>query len=509
MIKNLITLFIFILGLKTATAQNLTAKVVDSQSSEPLAYANIKVNGATDLVTNNEGYFNFNENQLGETAPISISYIGYTGLQLTIADLKKQNMIIKLSPVSYELQNMTINNVKPDPYKIIAEVKNRLKENYKSNQVSTKRKLFFRESSLFKPSVLNIEIDKSTGFSKKQLKDVNTDLEKFTGKLIKYPPQGYKDILCNYYNGKKISKENKTFFATKLEVIKATNISGNESASSLEDMEDIGTSIILKHLDTTKFYRIKSGLFGSRDTISLSKTYNEKKKKKKKTTITKIESSKNSLFSFFIQQRLDNKKMDFIADSEAYSYQFAGKIYDDAEDEIIYIIKFSPKKSRALYNGTLYVKESDYAVIKCNYTLVEGKKVNGFNLKLILGVKTAENVSSGTLIFKKDPENKSYYLKYGYEESGNYFYVNRPLKFIELTNQEKDVVALDIKVEGNSINKTELLNISSSELTENEFDNYKEVDFDFIQLKRYDPKIWQNHVSLEPLEAMKQYHVTE
>ncbi|MCG2611457.1 carboxypeptidase-like regulatory domain-containing protein [Flavobacterium sp. SM15] len=508
MIKNLITLFILILGLKTATAQNLTAKVIDSHSSEPLAYANVKVNGVTDLVTNNEGFFNFNENQLGESATINVSYIGYTSLQLSIEDLKKQNLIIKLSPVSFELQNMTISNVKPDPYKVIAEVKNRLKENYKSKQVSTQRKLFFRESSTFKPSILNIELDKSTGFSKKQLKDVNADLEKFTGKLIKYPPQGYKDILCNYYYGKKTSKENKTFFVPKLEVIKATNISGNESASSLEDMEDIGTSIILKHLDTTKFYRVKSGLFGSRDTISLSKTYNDKKNKKKKE-LSKLQNSKNHIQSFLQQQRLDNKKMEFISDSEAYNYQFAGKIYNEAEDEIIYIIKFSPKKNRALYNGTLYVKESDYAVVKCNYNLEEGKKVSGFNLKLILGVKAAENAGSGTLIFKKDPESKSYYLQYAYEETGNYFYINRPLKFIELTNQEKDVVALDIKIEGNSINKTELLNISSSEITENEFDNYKEADFNFIQLKRYDPKIWQNHVSLEPLEEMKQYHVTE
>jgi hypothetical protein len=42
--------------------------------------------------------------------------------------------------------------------------------------------------------------------------------------------------------------------------------------------------MMLQHLDSTKYYRVKSGLFGSRDTISLRKDYNKKKwiKRKKK-----------------------------------------------------------------------------------------------------------------------------------------------------------------------------------------------------------------------------------
>jgi hypothetical protein len=36
-----------------------------------------------------------------------------------------------------------------------------------------------------------------------------------------------------------------------------------------------------------------------------------------------------------------------------------------------------------------------------------------------------------------------------------YFYVNRPLKFIEITKEDKDILSLDIKFEGNSTTKTE------------------------------------------------------
>jgi hypothetical protein len=49
-------------------------------------------------------------------------------------------------------------------------------------------------------------------------------------------------------------------------------------------------------------------------------------------------------------------------------------------------------------------------------------------------------------------------LHYATIERGQYFYVSRPLKFIELT---RDVLHL-IKVEGNSSSKIEFLNLSRS-----------------------------------------------
>jgi hypothetical protein len=44
-------------------------------------------------------------------------------------------------------------------------------------------------------------------------------------------------------------------------------------------------NMMLQHLDSTKYYRVKSGLFGSRDTISLRKDYNKKGIKRKKKAI--------------------------------------------------------------------------------------------------------------------------------------------------------------------------------------------------------------------------------
>ena len=135
-------------------------------------------------------------------------------------------------------------------------------------------------------------------------------------------------------------------------------------------------------------------------------------------------------------------------------------------------------------------------------------KLSNFNMKLLLGIKVSENVSKGTIIYKKRAENDNYYMQYATTESGNYFYLNRPLKLIELTSGEKDVLDLDFKIEANTLNKTEFLNMSRSEITESRIEKIKEVDFKFIKIKSYDPKIWKDYNAIEPLQEMKQFNVT-
>jgi hypothetical protein len=84
-------------------------------------------------------------------------------------------------------------------------------------------------------------------------------------------------------------------------------------------------------------------------------------------------------------------------------------------------------------------------------------------LIFLLGIKVSENVS-GTIIYKQRAEDDSYYMQYAATESGNYFYLNRPLKLIELTNGERHL-ALDFKIEANTLTKTEFLNMSRTETT--------------------------------------------
>ena len=130
-------------------------------------------------------------------------------------------------------------------------------------------------------------------------------------------------------------------------------------------------------------------------------------------------------------------------------------------------------------------------------------------MKFLLGIKTIVNNNKGTVIFKKNTNLGGYYLKYFSMETGKYLFVNRPIKLIELTHADKDVVAFDFEIEGNETNKTEFLNISNSTINEASFRNFNEKEFKYLKLKRYDPKIWSGHTTIEPLDEIKQINAID
>ena len=428
-----------------------------------------------------------------------VSYLGYVNRQLTVGELKNLQNIIKLEPAVFEINEVNVSNVKPNANQIMANVNANLANNYTGDGPAKKDMLFYRKSSAFKPSTLDVEIDKSTGYTKNGLKAVNADLHNFTTKLIAQPPKEFTDILCNYYSVK-TKKDNKPIVLAKLEVLKAIKLRNENRSASLDDLDKMASNIMLKHLDSTKYYRVKSGLFGSHDTLSLRKDF-----KKKKIKQSQLNTSKSSLVAFIVENNFLNKtKLDFIRDTDSYEYEYQGTTFSN-ENEFVYVISFKPRRSKAIYTGKLYISETDYAVVRAEYVLEEGKKVSGLNMKFLLGIKVAENVSKGTIIYKKKPFGNGYYLHYASVETGQYFYINRPLKFIELTDGEKDVVSLDMKVEGNTRDKTEFLNISRTETSEATIEKVKEDDFSFTNLKSYDPSIWKNYSSIEPIEEMKQF----
>lgn len=486
-------------------AQNITGKVVDANTGESIPYANIVISGAENLITNEEGAFTLSEKN-NDASQLVVSYLGYVSQQLSVGELKKQQSTIKLQPGIFELENVNVSDMKPDANSIMIKVKENLKKHYGSNDKTQKRTIFMREFGTFRPKKLNIEITKSTGFSKSALKEANADVAKFTSQLLANPPQEFTDILGNYYTGFVTGKE-KPLHTTKFNVIKATKLKDENRSVALEDMEKMAGTIFLKHLDTTKYYRIKSGWFGSRDTISLRKDFN--KKKKKKENRSELNSVKGDVMSLMAENSLlQGSKINFANNIELYEYTYEGAVYS-SQNEFAYVIGFKPKKSKANYTGKLYISENDFAVLRADYSLAKGKTLGGINFKLLLGIKASENVSNGTLIFKRNTSAEGYHLQYASSETGQYFYLNRPLKFIELTNEDKDVVAIDIKVEGNMTEKIEFLNISQAEITASTLEGIKEEDFQYIRLKRYDPKIWKDYTSIEPLEEMKQFMIVE
>jgi hypothetical protein len=498
------TLFIS-LFFQLGMAQNTKGKIIDSKTGESILYANIMVNESENLVSNAEGFFALSENNSKDETVLMVSYLGFVNKQLTVGELKKLDYIIKLLPAIYELNDVVVSNIKPNPYEIMANVKANLSRNYTTGEKGSKEMFFYRTSSYFNPSAIDVEINKSTGFSKQALAKVNNDIQTFSKQLISHPPLSFTDILCNYYSVK-TKKEDKFVFTSKLDVLKATILKNEGESTSIDDLGIKAKSLMLQHLDTTKYYRIKSGLVGSRDTISFSQKFNNKPSKNKEIK-NHLTDAKDNLDDFmYDNDLLNNKRFDFVQKPELYDYTFEGAIYNN-QNEFVYVLTFKPRRSKAMYVGKLYISENDFAVLRTEYVLDEGEKLHNFNMKFLLGIKVSENVSKGTIIYKKRAEDDSYYMQYASTEKGNYFYLNRPLKLIELTKSEKDVLAFDFKIEANILNKVEFLNMSRSETTVSAIQKIKEEDFQFKTIKSYDPKTWKDYNAIEPLQEMKQFKV--
>ncbi len=501
--KRILPYLLFItFAFQHGIAQNGTGKIIDSKTGESIPYANIQVNNKESLISNADGFFSISEINSEDTSIIEVSYLGYNNARITIAQLKSQQNIIKLEPGIFELTAVDVSKTKPDAYDIMATVKKNLKNNYKNQEQPSKDVLFYRESNFFRPEKFDMEITKSTGFTKKSLKLANDELSAFNANLVAHPPSEFTDMLANYYNKRKVDN-GKEVLLTKIEVVKSTKLMDENQSANVDDLQKTATNMLLKHLDSTKYYRIKSGLFGSRDSISLRKDfYKNRKSKDKRIEVT----PPNSSLRRFVTNNnfLTNTSLDFVNNYEIYDYHYEGATYS-SENEFIYILSFKPKKNKAKYTGKLYISETDFGVVRADFTLADGKTVKELNLKFLFGVKSAENVSKGTVIFNRNESGTGYHLRYASREKGISFYVNRPLKFIELTDSEKDVLAFDIKVEGNTLNKREVLTISHTEISNETYAQATEKTFKTIKLKKYDPAIWKGISTIEPLQEMKQF----
>ena len=111
-------------------------------------------------------------------------------------------------------------------------------------------------------------------------------------------------------------------------------------------------------------------------------------------------------------------------------------------------------------------------------------------------------------MFEKNTDNK-YQPKYIKRTSGSYFYVNRDLKFIE-NSRARNKVGFSFKIEGDNLNKEELLITATNKLTFLDFQAERQAEIVPVTiLSKYENTIWENEETLEPLQEMKAFKSDE
>lgn len=261
----------------------------------------------------------------------------------------------------------------------------------------------------------------------------------------------------------------KSDYKSKMGVKKATKLKDVKNNLNLETIQSKVSHIVLQHLDTTKTYKLKTGWFKVEDSLSLKKI----KKVAKDSEDNNFESFKSDNLNIIKEHLFENQSLlDFVLDTRSYHYELTNVTTID--DQLVYIINFKPRKNKAKFQGTLYIAEEDYAILKLDYSYAEGKIGEKLNLKFLFGVKYIEIVSKGTVIYKKSAENKNYYPYYVNHESGRYFYAHRPFKLIENSDFSKNKVAFDVTLEGTIVKRQELMSLNYKPFDSTSFnENYR------------------------------------
>ena len=472
----------------TVYGQNIKGKILDINKT-PIPYATVQIGPNYGVVTNTDGAFSIDISAFDAEDSVEISCLGYKTILLKLKAFSKE--IYFLEEHSNKLSEVFLSNKAISLDSILFKTKSNLKKNYKFK--SSEYEIFSRRTEHIDGKKANIEIVKSEGFSKKQLKSFNKDFDKLEESLLNNTTNQYAEFIGKL----KTSANSKT----KLDVLKAIEIYDEENSYSVKNIFNRGNEIMLKNLDKNKVYTVKSGLFTLSDSISFNNH-----EQRIKDSINSIPQVKN-IISAMIKEHVfidANEKIDFILDQKKYDYEITDTTFID--NELIYIIAFTPKRASAIYHGTVHISSETFAVLKMTYGFYENRIGKKINLKFLLGLKYIEKNRNGLVVYKKGPDG-FYYPKYISEKVDRYFYIKRPTKFTANDNR-KNKVSFKLMAEGVFKEKTEVLVLSRADLSPSAFNSYnekKKINFDHLQ--NYDPSYWKEYNILEPIKEIKSFEI--
>jgi hypothetical protein len=474
------------LGMTGGFSQTFTARVLDSESGEPIPYATVAIAPDRGTITNEEGYFSLDLPAV--TQPILVSCMGFETLEVPVGELSESS-VIELQPAPINLNEVYLDNRIPEAEEIIREVHKNLSTNYPESD--SPYQFFYRETSYMNFDQLDMELEKNSDLKRDELENARRELQEFGDFIAESRAIKFLD-----FNGQFQFQQDTSL----LRVERATELLDARKDFTMENLQERAQDIILSHLDSTKTYKVKTGMFKVEDSLSMGDEFSEQDE----MDSLQVSYLNNMIADVAGMSRMkEGKRLYDFLDMDAYRYEFLEPTYFDGH--YVYAVSFRPRKRRAKFQGTLYIDASTYAVLKSDYRYAKGRQGEKVNLKLLLGVKYVEHLDRGTLIFKQNPEGK-YYPYYIQKEYGNYFYLHRNLKFIENGPTSKKV-QFDFLLEGGLRQKESLL-MSPAEASQTTLASLEGPEKIPVQkLEQYEPTIWQDTQIIAPLEEMKNFRV--
>lgn len=487
----------------SSQAQTLTATIVDSTTQKPIPYVTVKLKNKG-VITNEEGRFSFLLNkEIKETDSLFISCIGYATLGKPIKEFTEST--ISLVAMAIELNPVIVSNKQYSAEEIIDFVEDNLDKNY--NKDLRKKRLFFRDSYHQSFNKTDYTFVKSTieAFNKKFLDSVL--------KTVPKRSEYYSEVLCDLYGNNEEDNQ-------KIKLIKASKLYDKSKQLDYTNIEEKFNDIIRNNVKPNSYFKIKSGLFGTKlegddfdeifetkidssDAAALKKVIEEKEKEK-------IERKKN--FSKYKRKSLgkmmqnlffmEDSKLNFIHGSRKYNFNL--KEFTYVGDAAVYIIEFTSKGS-ADYNGQLYINADDFAIIRVDYENI--KPLKDFKL---FGFSNKQYLDKGKMFFTKE-DNGKYNLRYLEEERGDRIGIRRPLKIIEKNRHVKgrnkqNELSLKLDMATTGTNKHEVIVFNSETISQETYDGFTENNTLLpTYMPNYNAEFWKGYNIIEPNQVIREF----
>ena len=491
--------------LYTINAQSISSRILDSVTQLPVPYVTVQWADKIGAISNEEGRFSLQlKENAQETDSLFISCMGYESIAKQLSEFDQA--IIYIKPKAIELSEVIVSNKQYTAKEIIELVKENLAENYAQN--FTKKRLFFRKSSFQRMNKADYTLKKST------IEALN---KKFLDSVLRTVPKAnsfYTEVLGDLYGNYDPEKQ-------KLNLIKASELYDKSMELDFEKLEEKFNEIIKANVKTDSYFKIKSGLFGTKidseeifetevdstDVEALNKELAKTKKNEEERKKNFVRYRRKALGDIFNSLPItDDPSLNFLSKSNRYEFELQEFTY--LGNEAVYVIDFKPKRS-ADYRGTLYINSDDFALIRVDYQNV--KSIKTFKL---LGISLNVYLKKGKVIFSKG--NDDYYgLRYFESETRSRMGIKRPLKIIEKNRHVKgrnkqNELSGKVDLAFTNIEKNEVVVFETENLSAVSFEAFTENnDILPTYMPSYDPEFWKGYNIIEPNVAIKEFTATE
>jgi hypothetical protein len=496
MLRKLILLSVFFLSTLVGITQNISSKLLDNETKEPIPFATIQFGENMGVMSNEEGNFVFERpKNVVLNDSIEISSLGFKTKRILLSEPIPEK--IYLDAEIFEIAPVVLSNTKLTVDDIIENVKSNLSKNYHIGY--TKGKVFLRETYKQRFKYFNFDVKKST-FENINQKVFDTILNNFPKRFT---------ALVESYGDIKLDDGNKG----KLQLQKMMMIQSKHEKSSIEGMQKDFLEALEKNTRSDSYLVIKSGIIRLDKTESIdSITKSMKPKTKEEGEKRRIGSQnyRNNTLNNLLKNLYINEDAEVDILNKSNKYEFVKTGYVELEDAIAFVLEFKPK-GKAKYKGKLYINTEDFAIVRSE--IFGARKI--FDKKMnMLGINANELTYKSTVIFTKEIDKK-YHVKYIKREATQEVGIDRPIKIIEKNKnvsgrKTQNKLSFQMTISIHNYDKKEVVFNHIESDSKSSFESFEpKANFTTGRFNSYNKKFWQGYNIITPEKAIQELKIED